>query len=72
MTNSGKHGSWWQQGAAVAIHDQDGLRKALDNFMEHPQVLQQAGLAAKNYVQKQAGATKTILDYIQANRLLTS
>lgn len=59
-------------GAAVAIHDQDGLRKALDNFMEHPQVLQQAGLAAKNYVQKQAGATKTILDYIQANRLLTS
>ena len=59
-------------GGAVCITDNEALTKQMDEWLNHPEHLSQAGKAASAYVVAQAGATGMIMHYIQANRLLTS
>jgi hypothetical protein len=49
------------------------LEEELSKLLSEDQILfLESSKAAKEYVYSKAGATKTILDYIQAKRLLTN
>ena len=56
----------------IIIHNALELEKTLTNLFEDPSELKKRGEAAKNYVYRNAGATKKIVEYIQENRLLTN
>ena len=60
------------QGAAVCVTDANALTEKMDEWLDKPERLSQAGKAASDYVMSEAGATGKIMDYIQENRLLTS
>lgn len=59
-------------GAAFSIEDALELEEQLKELLSNQSLLQQAGAIAGAYVHEQAGGTKKILQYIQANRLLTN
>ncbi len=48
------------------------LKKILTHLINNTDELEKRSYAAKNYVLKNAGATKKIIEYIQENRLLTN
>ncbi|MFM7646158.1 MAG: 3-deoxy-D-manno-octulosonic acid transferase [Sphingomonadales bacterium] len=63
------------QGAAFSFESpthHHSLQKILIDLLTDMHRCRQAGQAAGSYVQQQAGATRTILSYIQENRLLTN
>ena len=57
---------------AISIDSALELEKIVNHLLENPGELKSRGDAAKEYVYKNAGASKKIADYIQANRLLTN
>jgi 3-deoxy-D-manno-octulosonic-acid transferase len=59
-------------GAGICINNALELEKVLTGLWSDELLLQQKSEAAKNYVYSKAGATKKVLDYIYAKRLLTS
>jgi 3-deoxy-D-manno-octulosonic-acid transferase len=59
-------------GAGISINNALELEKVLAELWNDQALLQQKSEAAKKYVYSKAGATKTIMDHIQAKRLLMS
>lgn len=59
-------------GGGITIANALELEKTLTHLFKNEDELKSRGLAAKNYVQDKAGATKKIMEYIQVNRLLTN
>lgn len=60
------------EGAAFSISNAEELKTKMDHLLNDPSELSKAGRAAKNYVEKNTGATAKIIQYIQENRLLTN
>ena len=60
-----------EAGAAVSIQNADELKAALENYLSGEEALHKAGKAAANYVLQNAGASETVIKYIQEKRLLT-
>lgn len=58
--------------AAYSIEDALELEEQLTSLLNDPALLEHAGKAAGAYVQEKSGACYKIMDYIQANRLLTN
>ena len=61
-----------ETGAAFSIEDTLQLEEQLKTLLNDRSLLQESGMTGRRYVSEQAGATEKILEYIQANRLLTS
>lgn len=61
-----------ENGGCISVENALELEAELVTLLENPSAYLEASVAAKNYVYAKAGATKTIEDYIQANRLLTN
>ena len=59
-------------GGGIVINNAIEFEKVADNLWKNKSVLIAAGAAAKNYVYSKSGASKKIMDYIYANRLLTN
>lgn len=60
-------------GGCISVENALELEEELSLLLSEDQTAyQESSKAAKEYVYSKAGATKTILDYIQANRLLTN
>ena len=59
-------------GGGIAISSALELEKVLTNLWNDDEALNTAGLAAKNYVYNNAGASKKIMEFIQEKRLLTN
>lgn len=57
---------------AISISNALELEKVVNQLLANEEELKNRGIAAKEYVYKNAGATKKIVDYIQANRLFTN
>lgn len=60
------------EGAAFNVNNAEDLKTKIDHLLNDPSELSKAGDAAKNYVEKNTGATQKILEFIQENRLLTN
>ncbi len=61
-----------ETGGAFSIEDALELEKQLDLLLQDNKTYDAAAKAAQGYVEKNAGATKKIMQYIQENRLLTN
>ena len=61
-----------EAGGSFVITNSLELESLLEKLWQQPALLQQAGDAAASFVQKNAGATRRVLQWIQENRLLTS
>lgn len=61
-----------KEGAAYSVAGATELKTIITLLLTDASLLQKAGASAKNYVQKNRGATATILEYIQEKRLLTT
>lgn len=61
-----------ENGAAFCVTNSEELKIKMDHFLNDPEELLKAGNAAKNYVEINTGATQKIMQFIYANRLLTS
>jgi 3-deoxy-D-manno-octulosonic-acid transferase len=61
-----------EEGAAFTIENALDLEKTLDYLLNDTVLYRECCEAAKNYVFSNRGATTTIINYIQANRLLMS
>lgn len=61
-----------EAGAAIAVENALQLESQLNQLLQNKNALLQMGNKAKDYVEKNSGATNKILDYIYANRLLTN
>lgn len=60
-------------GGCICVENALELEKELNSLLSPDSIAyQESSKASKEYVYAKAGATKTILDYIQANRLLTN
>lgn len=59
-------------GAAESISDTNEIREVIEDWDKDAVFYKESAAAAVNYVYNNAGATKTIMKYIQVNRLLTS
>lgn len=59
-------------GAAESISDTNEIREVIEDWDKDAVFYKESAAAAVNYVNNNAGATKTIMKYIQVNRLLTS
>ena len=59
-------------GGGIVINNAIEFEKVADNLWKNKPELIAAGAAAKNYVYSNSGASKKIMDYIYANRLLTN
>ena len=59
-------------GAGITISNALELEKVLTELWQDEKLLKQKCNAAREFVYAKAGATKKIMDYIQANRLLTN
>lgn len=60
------------EGAAFSVSNAEQLKTKMDHLLNDPSQLLKAGEAAKNYVEKNTGATGKIIQFIQENRLLTN
>lgn len=60
------------QQAAFSVSDAIDLENKLNMLLTNALMRKQAGTNAANYVANMAGATGKVVDYIEANRLLTS
>jgi 3-deoxy-D-manno-octulosonic-acid transferase len=61
-----------ETGAGYSISNAGELQTVVKLFLNDRNKMETAGISAKNYVEKNAGATTVIMDYIQRNRLLTT
>lgn len=59
-------------GAGICINNALELEKIMGELWHNENLLKEKSEAAKKYVYSKAGATKKIMEYIQANRLLTN
>lgn len=58
-------------GAGISVTSEEDCNKAVDRLFNDEGFYRQACGGAKNYVMEKTGATATIMQYIQENRLLT-
>jgi 3-deoxy-D-manno-octulosonic-acid transferase len=58
-------------GGGFSVADTTSLEKKIDELLSDSAYLEHAGNAAGKYISDHVGATRKILSYIQANRLLT-
>ena len=58
-------------GGASSISNAAELKTKMDQLLTDPGYLFKCGRASKEYVMKNTGATQTVMNYIQAKRLLT-
>lgn len=61
-----------ETGAGICINNALELEKVMSELWHNENLLKEKSAVAKNYVYSKAGATKKIMEYIQANRLLTN
>lgn len=61
-----------ESGGAVSIENALELEEVVSEMLDHPEEIDRKGKTAKNYIYMNAGASRKIVEYIQANRLLTS
>ncbi|MFM7709405.1 MAG: 3-deoxy-D-manno-octulosonic acid transferase [Ferruginibacter sp.] len=61
-----------QKGCAFSVQQATELIKQVGDWKLDENIRQETGNRAMDYVQTQAGATATIIDYVAANRLLTN
>lgn len=61
-----------EEGGAFVINTALELEKTFNELMEDTSALQKSSEAARNYVYNNKGATESIMQHIQENRLLTS
>lgn len=61
-----------QAGGAVTVENALELESVLDDMLENDTLRAQKGMAARKYIEREAGATGCVLAYIQEKRLLTS
>ena len=61
-----------QQGGAFVINTALELEKCFNDLIEDTSAWQKSCEAARNYVYNKKGATESIMQYIQENRLLTN
>jgi 3-deoxy-D-manno-octulosonic-acid transferase len=61
-----------EKGAAESIGDTNQLREVIADWNTDIDYYNESAATAKRYVYENAGATERIINYIQANRLLTS
>ncbi len=59
------------EGGAWSVDDSTKLSEILESLIKSEEKYRAAGKTAEEYVRKNKGATRTILGYIQENRLLT-
>jgi 3-deoxy-D-manno-octulosonic-acid transferase len=57
---------------AISIENALELEKIVNNLLNNEEQIIAKGIAAKNYVYNNAGASQKIIEYIQKNRLLTN
>lgn len=60
-----------ERGAAFSIENATELKQILNNLLNNRQLLQDAGNKAEDYITGNTGATEKLIQFIQANRLLT-
>jgi 3-deoxy-D-manno-octulosonic-acid transferase len=61
-----------ETGGASRVTNAEELKTKMNHLLNDPEQLLKAGIAAKNYVEGNTGATRKIIQYIQENRLLTN
>jgi 3-deoxy-D-manno-octulosonic-acid transferase len=61
-----------EEGAGYSISNATELNTVVKSFLNDAEKMKAAGERAKQYVEKNAGATMAIMDHIQRNRLLTT
>ena len=61
-----------EEGGAFSIENALELEKTLDDLLNNEQLYAQACAASAQYVQRNAGATGKVIQYIQEKRLLTN
>ncbi len=61
-----------EAGGAITVENALDLEMVLNRLLNDPNELKERGDAAKLFVTKNVGATQTIMDYIQRNRLCTN
>jgi 3-deoxy-D-manno-octulosonic-acid transferase len=61
-----------EAGAAFSVSDAKTFEKTASDLLENDGLLGSKNNTARTFVQENAGATKKIMDYIYANRLLTN
>ncbi len=61
-----------EAGGAVSIENALELEKVVGELLLHSEEITLMGQASRNYIYRNAGASQKIVEYIQANRLLTS
>lgn len=57
---------------AISIENALELEKVIKNLLSNEAEIKSYGMAAKNYIYNNAGASQKIIEYIQKNRLLTN
>jgi 3-deoxy-D-manno-octulosonic-acid transferase len=59
-------------GAATSIRNSAELHSAISDWLKNKDAYDLSCNAAKDYVENNSGATRIVMEFIQANRLLTS
>ena len=59
-----------ESGGAISVNGPLELESTLNLLFNNKEVLNKISVAAKEFVYKNKGATKKIIDHIQRNRLL--
>lgn len=60
------------RGSGVTVRNASEFKEVMDMFRKNPELLREKSQDAAAFVRSRSGATRTILDHIAANRLLTS
>lgn len=55
-----------QLGGAIEVHNEEDLKRIVDQWRNEPEKLNAAGSVANNYVRKNAGASEIVFDWIQS------
>ena len=58
-------------GGAISVSGSEALRVWLEEVKKNPEIIRRAGKNAARYVHDHTGATDSIIQFIQENRLLT-
>jgi 3-deoxy-D-manno-octulosonic-acid transferase len=60
-----------ETGGGFSISNENELKHVFNELLTQKEKLHQSGEASKNFIERNTGATETIIQFIQANRLLT-
>jgi len=60
-----------KNGGGFSVYDAQELQSLVDSLLSKKEMLHHSGEASKKYIEENTGATEKIIQFIQANRLLT-